>query len=188
MDRSSSQPPLSILIVSALIAVVLQLAVAPTITLFGVVPNFILVAVTITATRNSSVRSTITGFILGLLFDFCSLGPIGAMALVLTILAYAVSSSNKGAFSGSIITDMIIMVVAIALGNLLISVIYAVVGVNPEFLLSLAQRVLPAIVYDALIGGLFLLLYNTVTGTGNRPTRSSASRGTGRSLSRKLHK
>ncbi len=185
---TTQQPPISVVIVSALIAVILQLVVAPVITIFGVVPNFILVTVIITAMHNGPVRSTILGFVLGLVFDFCSLGPIGAMALVLTILSYAVSSLNKGVFTGSIVVDMIILVIAIAAGEFLVSIIYAVVGANPEFLLSLVQRVLPAIAYDALIGFILMLIYNAVTGgTSSRSGGGPGGPGSGRSLTRKLN-
>ena len=180
---TSSQPRNSILIISALAAIFLQLVVAPVITIFGVVPNFVLVVVIITAMNNTPVRSTIMGFSLGLAFDFCSLGPFGAMALVMTILGYAVSSLSKSVLSGGLMVEAIILPGAIILGEFLVSVIYAVVGVNPEFLFSLVQRVLPAIAYDAVIGFIILILYNYIGG-GNS---SRSNRSTGRPLNRKLH-
>jgi rod shape-determining protein MreD len=158
--------------------------VAPVITILGVVPNFVLVVVIITAMRNSPLRSTIFGFALGLLFDFFSLGPMGSMTLVLTILSYAVSSLNKGAFSGGMVVDTVILLAAVALGELLVSVIYAIVGVNPEFLFSLVQRVLPGILYDVIIGFIILLIYSAFV--GNRPSRPNIY--SGRSLSRKLNR
>jgi len=180
------QPHMGVTIVSILVAIILQLAVAPAITIFGVVPNFILVVAVITAMRNGPVRSTAIGFFLGLVFDLCSLGPFGAMTLVLTILTYAVSSLNMAGFTGSILIDMILMVAAIALGEFLVSVIYAVTGANPEFLLSLVQRVLPAIVYNIIIGCVLLLVYNQVQ--GGRSKNYGSRVGSGRSLSRKLNK
>lgn len=178
----TKQPSLGIMVASALIAVVLQLVVAPLITIFGVVPNFILVLVIINAMHNSPLRSTIMGFILGLVLDLCSLGPIGAMALVLTILAYATSSLNKRGLSGETFIDALILLAAVVLGEFLVSVIYAVVGVGPEFLLLLVQRVLPAIVYDALVGFIFLLIYSKVVGNKH----SGKGGGTGRTITRKL--
>lgn len=183
MRIDQNQPHVATIIVTALIAVALQLVVAPVITLFGVVPNFILVAVIITAIRNNSVRSTLTGFCLGLVFDFCSLGPIGGMTLVLTILGYAISSLNKGMFDGSILMDIIIMLLAVVFGEFLVSVIYAIAGVNQEFLLSLVQRVLPAIAYDMIIGFIALLVYNALVKV--KPLGPGG--GHGRSLTRKLN-
>ncbi len=157
---------------------------APAITILGVVPNFVLAIVVITATRNDTLRSTIFGFLLGLVFDFCSLGPIGGMTLVLTIISYAVSSLNKGMFSGGIVVDIVILLAALVSGELFISILYAIVGVNPEFLPSLALRVLPGIVYDMVIGFILLFLYNAVV--GKRSTRSRIT--PGRSLGRRLNR
>lgn len=178
------EPHLGVSILSAVIAVVLQLTVAPAITLFSVVPNFILVAAVITAMRNSPVRSTLIGFFLGLVFDLCSLGPFGAMTLVLTIISYAVSSLNKGTFTGGVLVDVIILIAAVITGELLTSVIYAVAGANPQFLLSLLLLVLPAIVYDTIIGIILMLIFNAILGSRSDNTGIS----TGRSLSRKLLK
>ncbi|MCL2528719.1 MAG: rod shape-determining protein MreD [Coriobacteriia bacterium] len=184
MDQS--QPRMSIVVFTALIAIILQLVVAPAITLFGVVPNFIMVAAIITALRNGPVRSTVTGFLLGLFFDLCSLGPMGAMTLVLTILSYAVSSLNRGGFAGNIIIDLFTMIAAVALGEFLVSVIYAIAGANPQFMLSLVQLVLPAIVYDSVIGCILLIVFNEAQ--RGRKRRSGPTLGSGRSLSRKLNK
>lgn len=169
---------------SALVAMFLQLVVAPVIAIFGIVPNFVLVATVIIALHNGPVRSTIAGFILGLFIDLFALGPIGAMTLVLTLLSYAVSSLNKGSFTGGIAMNMIIMLVALALGEFFVSIIYSIVGANPDFLFSLLLPVLPSIVYDAVIGCIFLLIYNAVVGV--KPPRSGL--GGGRSLSRKLNR
>lgn len=178
-----SQPPIGTVIISALVAVVLQIVIAPAITVFGVVPNIVMIVVIINAMHNGPLRSTILGFILGLFMDFCSLGPIGAMALVLTILAYAVSSLNKGFLTGGILVDMVIMIAAVAAGEFLVSVVYAVVGANPEFLFSLVQRVLPGIVYDVIIGLLLLLAYNALV--KDKPAQSGM--GSGRSITRKIN-
>ncbi|MDR2035593.1 MAG: rod shape-determining protein MreD [Coriobacteriales bacterium] len=182
----SSQPRIGLIVLSGLVAITLQLVVAPVITIFGVVPNFVLVAAIIIAMRNGSIHSTIAGFLLGLVFDLCSSGPMGAMTLVLTVLCFAVGSFSKEVFSGGIIVDLIVLVASIALGELLVSVIYAVVGVNPAFLLSLVQRVLPGILYDAIIGCIFLLIFTAAQ--GGRSAGPGRSMGTGRSLSRKLNR
>jgi len=177
---------MSVVVVTILIAIGLQLMLAPAITLNGVVPNFILVAAAIIAMRNGPVRSTVSGFILGFVFDLCSLGPMGAMTLVLTILTYAISSLSRGGLAGTIIIEIFTLVVAVALGELLVSVIYAIAGANPQFLLSLVQRVLPAFVYDTIIGCILLLIFNRIQGSKSRG--SSPITGSGRSLSRKLNR
>lgn len=203
LDSKTNQPSILVLIVSAFLAIILQLVLAPVISLFGVVPNFIMIVVIITAINNGPVRSTIFGFLMGLIFDLFSLGPVGGMALVLTITGFGVSSLNKSSFTGGIVVDMIVLLIALALSEFLASVVYAIVGVNQEFLLSLVQRVLPAIVYDAVLGFILLLIYKALvrekpsrmSGMGGGSGRMGGSGGSGRiggsgggrSLTRKLN-
>lgn len=180
---TTTRSPLSVVIVSAFIAVVLQLVVAPIITIMGVVPNFILIIVVITAMHNGTTRSTVMGFMLGLVYDLFSMGPIGGMTLLLTLLAYAVSSLSKGAFSGGIAVKVVALLVTAFAGEFVIAVIYAIVGFNSDFLVSLVRSVLPAVVYDAVIGLIFLFAYNALIG-GESPRPGGGV--TGRSLDRKL--
>ncbi|MCL2806798.1 MAG: rod shape-determining protein MreD [Coriobacteriia bacterium] len=181
---------MSVTIVCALIAVVLQLIVAPAITIAGVVPNFIMVAAVILAMHHAPVRSMLTGFFLGFIYDLCSLGPMGAMTLVLTILSFIVSSINKDAIGGGVLVEIFVLFAVVTLGELLTSVIYSVAGVNPEFLLSLIYRVLPAIVINTVIGCILTLIYNAVlmSKSTNTPLGMGAGRKKGRSISRKIYK
>lgn len=189
MDNYTQQPSLVILFICGFIGIVLQILLAPVITLFGVVPNFVMITVVIIAVNNGPVRSTIFGFIMGLLFDLCSLGPVGGMSFVLTIMGYGVSSINKGSFTSNMIVDIIVLFVAVALGEFLVSVVYAVVGVNQEFLLSLIQRVLPGLFYDAVLGSVLLLIYKAIIKEepGGRNIMGGGS-SSGRALSRKLNR
>lgn len=187
MNLDTQQPSLVLVIASGLVALILQIVLAPVITLFGVVPNFVMAAVIVTAMNNNALRSTVFGFVLGLLFDLCSLGPVGSMTLVLTIMGYAVSSLNKGTFTGGVVVDLIVLFVAVALGEFLVSVIYAIVGVNQEFLLSLIQRVLPAILYDTLIGFVFILIYHALS-EKNSGGNTRMGGGSGRPINRKLNR
>ncbi|MDR2672798.1 MAG: rod shape-determining protein MreD [Coriobacteriales bacterium] len=180
MDHS--QPRLAIMVISAFVALLLQIIIAPIIAIAHVVPNFILIAVVITATRNAPVRSTIFGFIMGLIFDLISVGPMGAMTLVLTLLGYAVSSLNKGIFGGGLLIDIVVVLLASLIGELLVSVVYAVVGSDPEFLLSLVIKVLPAALYDSLCGLVLLVIYRFFTGSRSTSTGPDM----GRPLRRKL--
>jgi rod shape-determining protein MreD len=170
-------------VITALIAVLLQIVLAPSIAIAGVVPNFVLIAVVISAMHNNPIRSTVLGFILGLVFDFTTQGPIGCMTLILTLLGFGVSSINKGAFTGGLLVNTIILLLAALAGELFNSIVYAIIGIDSEFLYSLLVKVLPATVYDCICGLIALLVYNLVSGN-NTPKHSNSQ---GRSLHRKLN-
>jgi rod shape-determining protein MreD len=171
------------IVVTALAALLLQVMLAPAIAIASVVPNFMLVATAILAMRNNPLRATLIGFTLGLLFDLVTQGPFGCMTLLLTLLGYLVGSLNKGAFTGGLLVDMVTLLLAALMGELFNSIVYAVVGMNPEFFLSLAVKVLPGVLYDSICGLIVLLVFNFLVkdnhGQGGGPR--------GRSLQKKLN-
>ena len=71
-------------VIGAIIAVLLQIALAPNIALFGVVPNFIMAYVLIVSIVCPDQSGPVFAFVLGLLFDLLGTGPVGAMAFLLT--------------------------------------------------------------------------------------------------------
>ena len=64
-------------VIGAIIAVVLQIALAPNIALFGVVPNFIMAYVLIVSIVCPDQSGPVFAFVLGLLFDLLGTGPVG---------------------------------------------------------------------------------------------------------------
>ena len=75
-------------VIGAIIAVVLQIALAPNIALFGVVPNFIMAYVLIVSIVCPDQSGPVFAFVLGLLFDLLGTGPVGAMAFLLTGVSF----------------------------------------------------------------------------------------------------
>ncbi|MHB8051057.1 MAG: rod shape-determining protein MreD, partial [Coriobacteriia bacterium] len=67
-------------------ALVLQVMIAPHIALFGVTPNLLLLVVITLAFVEGSSEGATVGFIAGLLMDLLSTGPIGAWALVMSVV------------------------------------------------------------------------------------------------------
>jgi rod shape-determining protein MreD len=171
------------MVVVAVVAVLLQAAVAPSMAVMSVVPNFMLIILAILALHNDLLRSTICGFALGLVFDLLSSGPLGAMTLVLTLLGYIISSLNKYIARGGLLVEAFILFLAMLSGEFLNSVLYAITGSDTEFLLSLAVKVLPATLYDTVMGLLLLWVYLRLFTDSGRPNRP----GPGRPLQRKLN-
>jgi rod shape-determining protein MreD len=147
-------------LIGSLIALLAQVMIAPNIAFFGIVPNFILGFVVLNAMLNTNVRSSLTGFFLGLLYDFLSQGPLGVMSLVLAVLGYVVSSLNKELFSGSWAARAILLLVAAFFGELFHAALLSITGYDGDFLASFLMRVLPGSVYDAVFGlVVFPLMY-----------------------------
>ena len=139
-------------IVGAVLAVLLQIILAPHIGLFGVVPNIIIAYTLVVAVTQPSLFSSVMPFVLGLFFDLFTGGPVGAMAFSLTAF-----SMGAALFLGHMNNDTKFMsVVALALGLVLTELSYGVFlllfGFNAGLIEAIAYRVVPCFVYDLLVG------------------------------------
>jgi rod shape-determining protein MreD len=145
-----SRPVFTLL--GGLIAFLLQTIIAPNIAILDAVPNFILGDVSLNAMSCGTVRSSLTGFILGLLYDLVAQGSLGIMSLVLAIVGYSVSSLDKELFAGDWSVKVFFLLVVAFLGELLHAAFLSILGYDTDFLLSLGMRVVPSALYDALFG------------------------------------
>jgi rod shape-determining protein MreD len=151
---------ISFTLIGSLISFLLQVMIAPNIAILGVVPNFILGFVVLNAILNTKIRSSLTGFILGLLYDFIAQGPLGIMSFVLAILGYGVSSVNKELLSGSWAIKAFLLLVAAFFGELLHAALLSIVGYDTDFLATFVMRTLPGTIYDGVFGLIvFPLMY-----------------------------
>ena len=191
------QVGIGMLIASGLGIVVLQVALAPSIAVASVVPNFAMVAVGIVALYATATRSAVYGFLLGFCYDLFSTGPIGVMALLLTVMGYALSSLSRGFFEENRVVEMLAFTLVMTLGEVLQGVVLAVVGYDSDILYSLVFRCLPGAIYEIIIGLLVLAVSGLVLGgtgrsgmgrlQGQRPLRSMGKpMGQGRPLNRRL--
>ncbi|MDR2105835.1 MAG: rod shape-determining protein MreD [Coriobacteriales bacterium] len=170
MERETQATRLSFTMVGGLIAFLLQLIIAPNIAILGAVPNFILCFVVLNAMSCGTIRSSLAGFILGLLYDLVAQGPLGIMSFVLAILGYAVSSLNKELFAGSWAVQALFLFIAAFFGELLHAAFLSILGYDSDFLLSLGMRVVPGTLYDALFG---LIVFPLIQRFGERHARDS---------------
>jgi rod shape-determining protein MreD len=151
---------LSFTVAGSFVALILQVVIAPNIAILDVVPDFILCFVVVNALFSNKIRSSLTGFILGLLYDCIAQGSLGIMSLVLTVVAYGVSSLNRELFVNSWRIQALLLLIIAFMAELLHAVFLSVLGYDSNFLLSVGMRVIPSALYDALFGLIvFPLMY-----------------------------
>ena len=141
-----------IMVIGALVAVVLQIFVASHIVVLGGMPNFVVVWTVLVAVMRPSRFGPVLPFVLGLVYDLFSGGPVGAMAFSLTAF-----SMGAALFLDRMNNDTKFMsVVALALGLVLTELSYGVFlllfGFNAGLIEAIAYRVAPCFVYDLLVG------------------------------------
>ena len=145
-----------VIVGGAVVALVLQLFLAPYIALFGIVPNFLVTFVMATAILRSSSFGCVMPFVLGLAYDFISGAPLGAMALSLMV-ASVVASRCFVQFNN----DSLFMAFAfMAVGVIMVEVFYGFILIGTGYQASLSGaflfRMLPCFLYDFALS---LVLY-----------------------------
>lgn len=142
-------------VIGAIVAVVLQIALAPNIALFGVVPNFIMAYALAVAVACPGQAGPVFFFVLGLLFDLFGSGPVGAMAFLLV----AVCALARRAFLVLDNDTLFMPLFLVAACTFVIEIAYALImlafGISTGILEALAFRALPCAVYSGLIGLVF---------------------------------
>jgi rod shape-determining protein MreD len=173
------------LLLFAALAFVAQAALAPSIAVMSVTPDFVIVTVAVVALFCDSVRTTVFGFILGLSYDFLAGGPIGVMALIATVIGFAMSSLNKAAFATGWLIELAVVIVAALFGEFLHAVVLAVIGYDGDFVYSLFFRAAPGMLYDSIIGLVALLVINLAKSRRERERGRLFGSGSGSGSGRK---
>jgi rod shape-determining protein MreD len=155
-------------VAGALVAFLLQLMVAPNIAILDAVPNFVLGFVILNAMRCGSVRSTLLGFLLGLLYDLIAQGPLGIMSFVGALVGYGAGSLGRDLVSQAWPVRALALLLAALVGELLHAALLALLGYDPDFLLSLGMRVVPGALYLGVFGLVTFLLMHLVEERGRK--------------------
>lgn len=85
----------SVYIVTVVLCILLQAGISPAISIMGAVPNFLLIPVLLISMRSGTGAGSIAGFCLGVLYDLMGSGTVGCMALVFTLIAFAVGVASE---------------------------------------------------------------------------------------------
>ena len=133
---------------------VLQLVVTPLISIYGIVPNLIIILVVSYTLLGGQIYGMILGFLFGFFFDLFSGGIIGSSMLAMTVSAFVAGyfyNENRVDTNTSSFFFLIILAISASIE----SVIYSTVGnFNPDAGLSVLifeGTLLPA-VYTTIFG------------------------------------
>ena len=137
--------------VGAVVAVLLQVVVAPNIALFGAMPNFVVAYALLVAIVRPMAAGPVMPFVLGLVFDLVSGGPVGAMAFLLVLMTFLAAR----AFA-VLDNDTLFMPLAIFVACALLAAFLLALGFDASALDVFLYRALPCALYDCVIG---LVLY-----------------------------
>ncbi len=134
-----------------LVATILQMSLAPRITIFGVVPNFIFLVVVTLALVQGPVAGCVAGFFGGLMFDLLGTSPVGPYALVLCAVGYVAGLLNANMFAEGWLLPVTVVFIAGLVSEISYGILLAVLDVGQAFWASFAQVMLPGAVYNTVL-------------------------------------
>lgn len=145
-----------LVIVGAVVAVLLQVLVAPNISLFSAVPNFLIVYTLLVAMVVPDEEHYVLAFVMGFISDLLGYGPVGALAFLLIIAAFIASRLHAAFANGTVFVPLIAMMATIFVVEVCYALFMLIAGSGLSVGDSFMYRVIPATLYDCVLG---LLLY-----------------------------
>lgn len=150
--------PRLIPLISAAVALVLQILIAPLISFSSIVPNFLVALVIVLSIVRRSDTTYVYAFVLGLISDLLSQTPVGLTPLLLLIASFVLSRAFEVLDKTSFAMPIIACLIAALIYELLVAIVLLLLGYSAGFFDLLLYRVIPGALYNVIICALFFLL------------------------------
>jgi rod shape-determining protein MreD len=145
-------------LISAVIVVLLQIIVAPVITIYSIVPNFIVAFIIVLSIVRREDTTYMYAFVLGILSDLFTQVPLGLTPLLMLLLSFALSRTFEVLDKSSFVMVLVSCAVALLIYELLVVIVMLVLGYNAGFFELLVARVLPAVVFNFILCAILYLV------------------------------
>lgn len=140
----------------AIVAVLLQVILAPNIALFGAVPNFLIVYALVVSMTLPTDGMLVMCFCLGLISDLLGYGPVGSLAFLLVLSGFFAGRMYQMFGNGQMIMALITLVVFAFLTNIFYAAFLIGLTSDVSFADAFLYRALPCSLYECVLG---LLVY-----------------------------
>lgn len=140
------------------VVVLLQILLAPVLTVFSVVPSFIVPFVFVLSLMRRPDTTYVYAFVLGLIADLLSQTPLGLSSLLLLASSFALSRAFEVLDATTPAMPLLSIVSASAVFELVFMIVLLITGYQASFIELLLYRVLPRLLFDAAIGALLYLV------------------------------
>jgi rod shape-determining protein MreD len=138
--------------------VLLQIIVAPVITIYSIVPNFIVAFIIVLSIVRREDTTYMYAFVLGILSDLFTQVPLGLTPLLMLLLSFALSRTFEVLDKSSFVMVLVSCAVALLIYELLVVIVMLVLGYNAGFFELLVARVLPAVVFNFILCAILYLV------------------------------
>ena len=154
-DQGSSNRPF---IIACVVCAILQVGLAPQITLAGGRINFMIVLVCMAAAGGNPSRTVICGFLCGLFYDLSAAVPVGLMSLLLTVGSFALAHSMAFQAGGTTASRSLMVGVFAFAVNAVYSIILIFMGLESSVIVAIFGHALPSAILTGLLAVPFVAL------------------------------
>lgn len=145
-------------VLALLAAWILQVAIVPYMSIFGVVPNMLFLVVVALALVEGPEAGAIAGFAAGLLFDLLGSSVVGPYALVFSVVGYTAGLLQANMFAEGWLLPVTVVFVAGLGAELAHGLILVVLDVGVPFWTALVRIMLPGSLYNTALAVLLFPL------------------------------
>ncbi len=157
-----------------IVLAILQLAIVPNVALVGGRCNLALVFVALACLGGPVASAPAIGFGAGLFYDLAGSGPIGLMALLLTLVGFALASSGRSRVADDPGASITIFVAVSVVVGLVYAIVLLVFGQAPSFVDVVFLRALPGCILDVVA---FAICSFLLARFGSTPSGFGAGKG-----------
>ncbi len=164
-----------VFVVIAVVACVLQVALAPQISLLGGRFNVMLVLAGTFALTGNAPRAVYVGFFAGLFYDLTATAPVGLMTLLLTVTSFVLASISGVGTSGFSTASLRLFFVDALVVSLVNGIALVIMGYEGSVLVSLGSHGLMSAIMSTVLAIPFLMASGS--GTQTRSGFTARSKG-----------
>lgn len=141
----------AVYIITFVVCILLQVAIAPAISIMGASPLFILIPVVLVSLHSGMVSGSISGFLCGLLYDFIYSNVLGCMALCFVLIALIIGFIGKNISTHSIAISALIAVVCALFTEIIYGIAVVLTNTDATGIIStVVTYSLPSALYSAI--------------------------------------
>lgn len=160
-----------VICISAFLSLLMQVFLAPHIAIGFALPNFIVAFCLAIVIVQQGTGGFILAFVMGLLYDLLSGGPVGGMAFSLTLVVAFASAMFRRANNDTLFITIAVLAGAVLLTEVIYGMLFLLFGYAMSLADALVFRVVPCFLYDFVIAFVFFFVLTRLVGT-RTPLRS----------------
>ena len=156
--------------IGALVVVALQLFLGPIISINAVVPNFLLAYTIVCIVIRPDKMHLTFAFVMGLIYDLCFNGPVGAMAFAMVVFSFIVAKILLRLEEVNLVISLLTIGLSVFFVELFYGVFQAAFAISAGFIDILAYRILPCTIYDCILALIMFVIMVRLISVSETPT------------------